>query len=198
MSSEGSQSQIPFEVSNHLVCGPRCIEYLQRYYKRPQDDLITIIRETHTSTIDRGATSASIIQKLEESGIHVFPMKIEKNVFLKWSNPVILHLSSTDENEDEPIGHYVVWLPESDSQKSVIWDGLKKEYTLPTEELMRKSSGAVFLTSLEPIDHPQHAIEEYPNHLYNYFLIMIFMAVIFLLLSKSQIIQFSKFKRTST
>lgn len=198
MASDAGQSQISFQVSNHMVCGPRCIEYLQKYYNRPQDDLITIIRETHVSSIDRGATSTSIVQKLNESGIHVFPMKIEKNVFLKWNNPVILHLTSTGENEDESIGHYVIWLPESDSQNSLIWDGLKKVYSLPTEELMKKSSGAVFLTSLDTIHHPQNAIGEYSSHSNNCILVTIFISVTFFLLSKFQLIRLSKFKRIST
>jgi hypothetical protein len=88
-------------------------------------------------------------------------------VRLNWHDPVLVHLTNSDETvrdggkaADAHSGHYVVWMPGSEDPGVVhLWCGLDGFTYQSERKWSQRRSGAVLLTSSNPIDYPGEAVE---------------------------------------
>lgn len=139
-----------------LICGPKCVQEVLRLYEKEDEDIIRLVREIQWPEVRKGATLANVAQALEKRGIHTFAMDIFPSVRIVWNYPVIVHLNPKPGQE---IGHYIVWLPESQKDTVKIWN-MNAKVEQENERLWAKErSGAVLLTSPEPIDEPGRALK---------------------------------------
>jgi len=138
-----------------LICGPKCVRKILWLYGKEDEDIIRLIREIQWPDTRKGATLANVAQALERRGIHTFAMNISPSARIVWQHPVIVHL---EPKLGEEIGHFVVWLPESQGDTVRIWDMGRVRRS--NERLWTEGrSGAILLTSPEPIDNPGKALK---------------------------------------
>jgi hypothetical protein len=138
------------------ICGPKCVRFLLDYYGKEQEDIIRLVREIQYPELLEGATLSKVAEALEKREIYTFAMKIKPSVRLVWNYPVIVHLSS---HSEEQIGHYVVWLPDSRDNDLRIWNGDQGIQNHQERIWSQERSGAVLLTSPEPITRPGKAVK---------------------------------------
>jgi ABC-type bacteriocin/lantibiotic exporter with double-glycine peptidase domain len=139
-----------------VICGPKCVHFLLDYYGKEQEDIIRLVREIQYPEWREGATLSKVAESLEKRGIYTFAMKIKPSARLVWKYPVIVHLSP---RPNEQIGHYVVWLPESRDNDLRIWNGDEGMQNHQERTWSKERSGAVLLTSPEPITKPSQAVK---------------------------------------
>lgn len=138
-----------------VVCGPRCARFLLQWYKKDDPGLVRLIREVQWPNLDEGASLASLDAALRLRGIHTCAIRVAPKAILKWPHPMIVHLA---DEASRTGGHYVVQLPSSTSDVVHAWVGLPGVQSGPAELLNSRRSGAVLLTSTEPITHPDLAV----------------------------------------
>ena|GEM_PF-3531482 len=139
-----------------LICGPKCVQEMLRLYGKENEDIIRLVREIQWPEVRKGATLANVAQALEKRGIHTFAMSISPSARIVWQHPVIVHLNP---KPGEEMGHFVVWLPESQGDTVRIWN-MSVNIQQENERLWSKErSGAVLLTSPEPIRDPGKALK---------------------------------------
>lgn len=136
------------------VCGPRCVQFLLRYYGKEVPSLLELVREIQWPEIERGASLEDLRRSLEKRGIYTYAMRISDHASLKWEFPAVLHLQPAK----DVLGHFVVWLPESTENETQVWTGLYGVRTRHTAELASQMSGVVLLTAPRTITHPQRAV----------------------------------------
>lgn len=124
-----------------FVCGPRCVQYVLGWHKRPSPDLVDLVREMQWPEIQDGSTLAGIQTALRERGLHARAVRLPPASRLTWKQPVIVHRTTDGK------GHFVVWLPQPPGDKTVLWDGLIGERAVKWKEFARDSSDIVLLTS---------------------------------------------------
>lgn len=134
-------SVVSIEGEGELLCGPRCVDFLLKFYGC-ESDLPGLAGEMDCKA---GATLASVTAVLEKRGVHAVPTEISSHELLDWKCPVVVHLRPTLNAGD--IGHYVVWLPSSDQRTTCFWDGVFGFTRMPTKEFCPLRSGYVILTS---------------------------------------------------
>lgn len=139
-----------------LICGPKCVREVLRLYGREDEDMIRLVREIQWPEVRKGSTMADIAQALEKRGVHTFAMKIKPSARIVWPHPVVVHLAP---KPGEEIGHFVVWLPESQGGAAKVWNTDKGLEQQNERTWSKERSGAVLLTSLEPIDDPGKALK---------------------------------------
>jgi ABC-type bacteriocin/lantibiotic exporter with double-glycine peptidase domain len=144
----------PERVVGDVICGPRCVQYLLRYYTKPDVDIFDLVRECQWPDIEGGATLDSLARALGKRGVYTTALRTAPGAVIRWPCPVLLHMGG-----DGPIGHYVVWLPGSPPGTSRVWTGLDGVRTGPTSSLGRLRTGIVLLTSPGPIIDPTAAVE---------------------------------------
>ncbi|GHT45324.1 hypothetical protein FACS189454_04610 [Planctomycetales bacterium] len=138
------------------ICGPRCVQEVLRLYEKEDEDIIQLVREIQYPEVHEGAKLSKIADALEQRGLHPFAMKIKPSARIVWRYPVIVHLTPIS---GETIGHYVVWLPSSKSHRVTIWNGNEGVQELDERTWSKERSGAVLLTSPEPITKPDDALQ---------------------------------------
>jgi ABC-type bacteriocin/lantibiotic exporter with double-glycine peptidase domain len=138
------------------ICGPKCVRFLLDYYGKEQEYIIRLVREIQYPELFEGATLSKVAEALEKRGIYTFAMKIKPSARLVWKYPVIVHLYPRSE---EQIGHYVVWLPDSQDNNVRIWNGDQGIQNHQERIWSQERSGAVLLTSPEPITKPGKAVK---------------------------------------
>jgi len=138
-----------------VICGPKCVREILRWYKKEDEDIVRLVREIQYPEIWNGAALDKVAAALEKRKIHTFSMKIKPSARLVWQYPVIVHLNP---KPGEIIGHYVVWLPNSHDNSVQIYDGDKGIQEYGERTWSKERSGAVLLTSLKPIEHPGKAV----------------------------------------
>lgn len=139
----------------NLICGPKCVQEVLRLYDKDDEDIIRLVREIQWPEIRKGATMAGIAQALKKREIHTFAMQINPSARIVWSHPVIVHLNPKPGDE---IGHFVVWLPNSKNNRLFVWNG-EQGFEEKQERIWSIGSGAVLLTSPDPIDDPGKALK---------------------------------------
>ena len=155
---ETDSSDMPVSERNigNLICGPKCMHEILRLYGKEDEDIIRLVREIQYPDIHKGATLDNVAKALEKRGIHTFAMNISPSARIVWQHPVIVHLHP---KQGEEIGHYVVWLPESHGDIVRIWN-MDKRIQEDNERFWSKErSGAILLTSPEPIGDPGKALK---------------------------------------
>jgi len=138
-----------------LICGPKCVQKILQIYGKEDEDIIRLVREIQWPEIRKGSTLANVAQALEKRGIHTFAMQIKPSARIVWHNPVIVYLNP---KPGEEIGHFVVWLPESEEELVGIWDTNKGVQQKNERTWSKERSGGLLLTSLEPINDPGQAL----------------------------------------
>jgi ABC-type bacteriocin/lantibiotic exporter with double-glycine peptidase domain len=161
LSSEESAARTDEETEEErnmgdMICGPKCVHFLLDYYGKEQEDIIRLVREIQYPEIREGATLEKVAAALEQRGIHTFAMKIKPSARLVWKYPVIVHLNP---RSGEQIGHYVVWFPDSHDNNLWIWNGDEGMQNHQERTWSKERSGAVLLTSPEPINKPGKAVK---------------------------------------
>ncbi len=139
-------------------CGPWCVEYVLKYYGHDAD-LIALIREIQWPDLESGASLDAMDRALRTRGLHTFAMTISPEARLNWPFPVILHLRGEGGSQ----GHFVVWLPPSRTDEAQVWWGLDGIHRVSESQLAAQRSGAVLLTSPQPIEDPPCAIQFKPS-----------------------------------
>lgn len=143
--------------THDVICGPRCVHYLLKYYEKGDDDLISLASETQWPKLEAGASMKALETALQKRGVHTFPISIKPDAYLTWEFPVLLHLKDATPSP----GHYVVWLPSSSQDEAILWCGLKGIEHRNEREVAALRSGAIMLTAPTPITNPDSATRSY-------------------------------------
>lgn len=130
----------PDSAGYDFICGPRCTQYVLRYYGI-ETDLAALVAEMQPDA-SKGSSFADIVDALESRGIKTLPFHVDSSATFSSSEPVILHL-----HMDSGIGHFVVLLPQSDDDLRSVWVGLSGIAKVTPAELARSFTGAAILTS---------------------------------------------------
>lgn len=138
-----------------VVCGPRCVEFILKYYGKNGVDLVDLVNEIQGEQVDRGATMERLKNALDARGMFTFAGEIPLGGRLRWPHPVIVHLRSED---PRGMGHYVVQLP-SEGGTAIVYSGLSGYQKGSEKDLAGRMSGHVLLTSPEPISDPISCVE---------------------------------------
>lgn len=133
-------------VGGDNVCGPRCVQFLLRYYGKEEPELINLVRSMQWPDIEQGSTFECINNTLRKTGIYTLPVHINTDVKLCWSAPVVVHLKAQEGVPE----HYVVWLP-SAGPGAEVWDGLRGAGPVDEKKFADLRSGNVLLTAAQPI-----------------------------------------------
>jgi hypothetical protein len=147
--------------SGDLVCGPRCVQYLLRYFGKGDDELKDLVREIQWPNIEAGSSLSALEAALNKRGVFTRSLLISPQSRLCWRYPVLVHLPG---DGDQALGHFVVWLPSSDILHDRIWSGLDGVRSPSPARHAAVRSGAVILTSPTPIADPGVAV--YDSHIW--------------------------------
>ena len=137
-----------------MVCGARCVKFLLQWYEKDDTGLIDLVREVQWPDFEAGATLESVDRALRARGICTCPISVSRTATLAWREPALVHLSG----DGSTPGHFVVQLPSSTGDVAHVWAGLEGLQTGPTGNFSARRSGAVLLTSREPILHAELAV----------------------------------------
>ncbi len=140
------------QVPGDMVCGPRCVQFVLKQYGK-EGDLIELVREIQWPDLESGANLDSVDQALRRRGVNTRALRIDPHADFRWPYPVILHLKGQN-----GLGHYAVWLPSSTPEQSHVWISLSGVRVGPTKKLAESLSGAILLTSPDPITDPLSAV----------------------------------------
>jgi ABC-type bacteriocin/lantibiotic exporter with double-glycine peptidase domain len=142
-------------------CGPCCVHYLLKVFGRTYD-LDELIREIQPPDSKSGATLDSLSKALSQRGVYTLPVAVRRtsDVELTSPYPMILHLSARGAKD----AHYVVWLPSAATDVTTIWDPSVGTVTETTwDAYSPQLSGAMLLTSPDPLNSPRFAIRSRAN-----------------------------------
>ena len=159
--SEPTASDVPKETENErnigdLICGPKCVREILRLYGKEHEDVIRLVREIQWPEVRQGSTLADLAAALKKRGIQTYAMQIKPTARLVWPHPVIVHLKP---KQNDDIGHFVVWKPESKGNTVQIWDSDRGTQKHDERQWSKECTGAVLLTSPEPITDPGAAVQ---------------------------------------
>jgi len=136
-----------------VYCGARAVQFVFTFFDRSyDDDLYKLAHTLDFDNLEGSVPISSLKNALERNGIFAEAVRVPPTLLpqLRWKFPIILHLRYDDLGA--AIGHYIVWLPTSNSHELHIWDGLNGEQVADFDTMMVKMSGNLLLTSSEPID----------------------------------------------
>ncbi len=161
----GARGQEPIapgkdDSSIDVICGPRCVQRILRYFGKPEEELYDIVREIQWPDTEAGATLLSVATALERQGVRTYAMKMPRTSELAWPHPVIMHIDG-----DSRGGHYILWYPPTADGLHRVWTGPEGWVKGPWEEVTRGRTGSVLLTAPSPITHPEVAVKAaVPKH----------------------------------
>ena len=142
------------EQPGDMACGARCVHFLLQWYDKDDPGLIALVRETQWPDFEAGATLEAVDRALRARGIRTCAISVSPTATLVWPEPALVHISGAGAIP----GHFVVQLPSSSGDVAQVWAGLEGVQSGPTESFAARRSGAVLLTSREPIAHPEIAV----------------------------------------
>jgi hypothetical protein len=143
------------------------------YYGRSGDEsLIALTREIQWPDLEEGARLDRIDAALKKRGIYTYGLQVTPRARLVWPHPVLVHLTA----EGTSSGHFVVWLPTSSGARVDLWRGLQGVKEESVRELAEERSGAVLLTSPEPIVAPDMAVSETDPLAWFWWMVLVFAA----------------------
>jgi ABC-type bacteriocin/lantibiotic exporter with double-glycine peptidase domain len=129
---------------------------LLEYHGLREEDLIDLVQEIQWPDLEKGATMKRMEEALQKRGVHTFRLQLAVDARLDLTFPAIVHL----EPRSDEIGHYVVRLPSSSDSLVPVWWGKRGVRHVSVKTLDDVSSGAILLTSLQPIDDPGAAVSQ--------------------------------------
>lgn len=146
-----------------MICGPRCVQFLVKWYQNKDEDLIELAREVQWPQVEAGSTLDAVDQALRRRGIHTYPMRLSPSAVLQWRHPAVVRVSpsATSQTKDAP-AHFAVWLPSSANDECWVWNGPSGVERFTEASFARRRSGEVLLTSSEPIQAPEEAVASAP------------------------------------
>lgn len=152
-SALGDVSPTSEATSTDMVCGPRCVQFLLRYYEKDDPGLVALIREIQWPHLEQGVTLAAIDAALRSRDIYTYPLFVLPDAKFDWPHPVLVHLNPKGTAR---FGHYVVWLPSSTASRTGIWSGLSGVREGNARDLSDWMSGAILLTSPVAVENPEN------------------------------------------
>jgi hypothetical protein len=159
---EGGDRPAP---NGDLICGPRCVQEILGYYGRSSGSLEALILEIQGSGVDgEGATLSALSDALNRRGVHTFGGFATVDAAGDWPDPVLVHVGLGGRG-GTPSGHYVVTARGADGSL-LLFDGPRGARRIQPDELHRietQATGAVLLTSLEPITDPARTLARSPQ-----------------------------------
>ncbi len=150
-------------IQPEAICGPKCVAYILDFYHRPwSNDVLELARAMQWPESNSGVSLGEVAQTLREHGIYCKKLELSDTAQLVWKYPVIVHwrprgFHSTSER---PVGHFVVWLPESKDDAVRYYDGAFGVREINRPGWHRRRSGVVLLTSPVPI-HENARVAKY-------------------------------------
>lgn len=141
--------------SGDVVCGPRCVDFVSKYYNR-ESDLMEIIKEIQWPDVATGTSMDRISQALGRRGIYSKAMYIEPSSPIKWHGPVVVHLKPLNSKSPDQIGHFVVWLPNSTDVNILLHCGLAGVQSGKASDFAAIRSGYILVTSDRPISQSEY------------------------------------------
>jgi ABC-type bacteriocin/lantibiotic exporter with double-glycine peptidase domain len=141
------------------ICGARCVQYVLEHFGKQSPDVIDLVREIQYPKLEKGARLQSVADALQQRGVYSFPMRISRRARLKWPHPVVVHLGE----DEQAMGHFVIWLPSSAGDQVVVWFGLAGIRRMNEREWADRRSNAILLTAPDPIINPEEAVEKAPS-----------------------------------
>jgi ABC-type bacteriocin/lantibiotic exporter with double-glycine peptidase domain len=155
--NESSATEARNGPSGDIVCGPRCVQFLLRYYGREDEQLIDLVRELQWPQLEAGTSLADIEANLRRHAIHTHALSLGAAARLDWPHPVVVHLDASDRT----MGHFVVLLPPMDGDVVTVWAGLQGIASGNWLTLRTRMSGYALLTSPTPIARPTDAASDH-------------------------------------
>jgi ABC-type bacteriocin/lantibiotic exporter with double-glycine peptidase domain len=131
------------------ICGPRAIQFLERFYGRPETTLAKIFRDTEFD-LSKGMAIDKLSAELRARQIASSVIRIPASSIVQSKYPVILHTRPIENNG--VIGHYLVIMPSEESGTILTWSGLEGYKWMDEEELASASSGYAVITAVEDSD----------------------------------------------
>lgn len=122
------------------ICGPRCIEWLLNYYRRPDEDLLDLVRDVQGAP-HRDATFADLERALRKRGINCKLVRLRTYSLLVWGEPAIVHLN----------GKHFAIAECPNSTNARVWLGVPGTCELDPLDLRAQMSSTVLLTSATPV-----------------------------------------------
>ena len=133
-----------YEASGRdVVCGPRCVQKLLEYYRRPSEELASLVQELQWPNLLEGTSMQKIASALRKRGFYTLVLKLDHGAMLKGNAPAIVHIKSPG-----GLGHYVLWVPNKVGGHK-IWSWEHQYQTGIWNDLVRNRSGFVLLASPE-------------------------------------------------
>ena len=129
------------------VCGPRCVEFLCRYYKTGDVPLMEIVHEMQSPDITRGSSLADIQSALRKRRIFSEGLGAKEICVETLTYPMIAAFSTDDGEKriDNPMLHFAIVLPYSSGEEVSIWDGYHGLETISRKEFgQRRTVGFLF------------------------------------------------------
>ncbi len=138
----GDTAAIPLSDTNgqDLLCGPRCVDYVLRYYGNATGDFAEFVREFPSNSA--GTSMQDLSDALRKYDVRTKAVSTSWKEALNWPHPVIAHTREQASGS----GHFLVWHPASDRSRSIVWDGLNAFRCESTWQLHDRIDGGVLLT----------------------------------------------------
>ena len=121
-----------------VICGPRVAHFVVQYFGEQAESLNSVVQALAVDA--DGVSMGEIADFLVAHGISTSAVDPGAYDALDWPFPVIAHIQVNGEK------HFVVWHPESDQTRSLIWDGLEGYRWEPAPDFHRKLSAGCLLT----------------------------------------------------
>ena len=132
-----------------VVCGPRCVEFLLKTL-RPETSasLVDIVSQVQPD-FERGSSLGVIKRYLEAQGLYTLALQPARGSALVLPHLALVHIRPSDST----LGHFVVLLPNSDSNKAIVWSGQAGRLSLPMWELGQMIDGGMLLVGTSPFQN---------------------------------------------
>lgn len=124
------------------ICGPRCVQYLIRGYRRGDPALYDLVREIQWPDLEKGSTLDRLDEALRQRGIFTKAVRLRPTDQLRWPHPVIVQNRA---RADGPLNHFVVWLPSSTSEAVRLWSWPEEGRLRLSDSDFREGRGEIAL-----------------------------------------------------
>lgn len=144
-----SQVELFEEVDN--VCGPRCVDFILKYFGMSTPEFFDLVQEIQKGDLENGASLKDLADGLERRGMYSYMVKFNRRISVSWPYPVILHTKTHRGCTGRCTGHYIVKMPDSlEGGSTKIWAGLDGYKRVDNELLNEFMTGHLLLVAPEP------------------------------------------------
>lgn len=127
------------------LCGPRCVAFVLGQLGHPTD-LVDVLRASGPNP-SRSMSMLDIQSILRSRGISAKAVALGPGDRIASDKPVVVHLTAEALGRSDGVGHFIVWLPKSDDDDVVYWDGLAGVATVHSDFFYSEISPDVILTA---------------------------------------------------